>query len=137
MKASKQNSKLFFTLVLLVILMLSIVICDTMMTNSVAYADSLIGAVDVQEKCRLYTDSNAPNGINVNEYLNDYVSRLDMETLDISSYAGGSLQGGNCFASTVSYTGQTSYVTASIDGDDNIVKLIPRELFTYVIRLCL
>lgn len=131
MKALKQSNKLIIVLTTLIILMVLVTFGDVFMANMVAYADSVIGVENVEEKCRNYTDSYEPNGINLNEYLNDYISRLDVSSFDISTNTPCLLQGGSCFASNVSYTGQALNVTASIDGDDNIVKLIPRELFTY------
>lgn len=89
--------------------------------------------VNVNSVAKLFTQTDTPNGINIIEYKNEFV-----EYTKIRRYAGingvkVSLEAGEIFQNNATYflNGSFSFL-ASINGDDSITKIIPKELFTYV-----
>lgn len=108
--------------------------CGAIMINqSIAYADSLTETRDLDEVCRVYTDSVSPNGIDFNLYLSAFESeKYPRYTCDVATTVGKVvLPQDDLYGNNVQYSGSHSRVDGEVDGDDNIVKLIPRELFTY------
>lgn len=108
--------------------------CGAIMINqSIAYADNLSETRDIDEICRIYTDSISPNGIDFNVYLSAFENeKYPRYTCDVATTVGKVVLPQNeLYGNNVQYSGSHSRVDAEVDGDDNIVKLIPRELFTY------
>lgn len=91
------------------------------------------GENDLNYLCRTYTESSNPNGVGLYEYLEDYrrLTQYHMYTFvnatqfDIKHYTG------DYFCNNAQYYTNSTTVKIDVFGDDNIVKLIPRELFTY------
>lgn len=79
-----------------------------------------------------YANNISPFGISFYEYLNDYTElKVDHKYTLLGSNIESKHYKGALFSNNVQYATQNSVVYGYIDGDDNIVKLIPRELFTY------
>lgn len=79
-----------------------------------------------------YANNISPFGISFYDYLNDYTElKVDHKYTLLGSNIESKHYKGTLFSNNVQYATQNSVVYGYIDGDDNIVKLIPRELFTY------
>lgn len=90
------------------------------------------GENDLNYLCRTYTESSNPNGVDFYEYLGDY-SRLTQDHMYSLFNTFNSIKhyNGESFDNNAQYYTNSSTVKIDVFGDDNIVKLIPRELFTY------
>ena len=87
---------------------------------------------NVEQLCRQYTDSIAPNGINFNEYINDFYSVKNT----ISGVIGPTFTTPRPFKPSSIYDNNAHYYTVNygyvnVYGDDNITNLVPKQLFTY------
>lgn len=109
----------------------SILLCALSVKNlSVAYAD-YEDNMSIDDICRQYTNSEIPNGTSLNDYLNDYNSAIqDNQYALFYNYVKVDLSKGTVFDKNVQYRTNGTYVEGLISGDDEIVKLIPKELFT-------
>lgn len=87
-----------------------------------AHAES----TNIEELCRQYTSTSSPNGINIDNYINDFKSKSENEYGMISQ-----IDFGTYFQNACVYDSSTA-IKVKAYGDDNITKIIPRELFTYV-----
>lgn len=115
--------------------MLILASCGAILSDShmIAYADELVAVDNIDEMCRQYTDSIAPNGMDFNSYLSEFEAEQYPNHICIlsSGIVPSVLHQNEIFGNNVKYYGSYSKVECDVDGDDNIVKLIPRELFTY------
>lgn len=79
-----------------------------------------------------YANNISPFGISFYDYLNDYAEiKVDHKYTLLGVNIESKHYKGALFSNNVQYATQNSVVYGYVDGDDNIVKLIPRELFTY------
>ena len=79
-----------------------------------------------------YANNISPFGISFYDYLNDYAEiKVDHKYTLLGVNIESKHYKGALFSNNVQYATQNSVVHGYVDGDDNIVKLIPRELFTY------
>ncbi len=83
--------------------------------------------------CRTYTESSNPNGVGLYEYLQDYrrLTQDHMYTFANTTLPNTKHYLGELFDNNAQYSSSFTSVSVDVFGDDNIVKLIPRELFTY------
>lgn len=79
-----------------------------------------------------YANNISPFGISFYDYLNDYTElKVDHKYTLLGSNIESKHYKGTLFSNNVQYATQNLVAYGYIYGDDNIVKLIPRELFTY------
>jgi len=114
-------------------LVICAVVSGVFFSNMTASASSQsVSTIDIL--CEQYTSTITPNGVNIYEYINDFNSNdfqkkyesmtpVPAKTVNKGAY----FQNNNIFEKK-----GNEYVTAKIDGDDNIIKIIPKELFTSV-----
>ena len=127
----KNNYKKCVLVILLCMLVcVSIGIGCVFDISGIASAEN--GENDLNYLCRTYTESSNPNGVDLYEYLEDY-RRLTQDHMythlslvDIFKHYKGDV-----FDNNAQYYANATSATIDVLGDDNIVKLIPRELFTY------
>lgn len=97
--------------------------------NANTYATETSNNVD--DLCQQYTDNDAPNGVSIDDYANDYFKNFHRIPKESDSvYHIRTIAPGEWFQNNCTYSGDHhNYFSLSISGDDNIVKLIPRGLF--------
>lgn len=97
--------------------------------------NAMAGNIETQliELCRVYTESNDSNGIDFNDYLTEYRELIQDEiySLLVTTKVNIAHKKGVLFDNNAQYYANIYNSSVDVFGDDNIVKLIPRELFTY------
>lgn len=121
----------FFLAILIMLILIGIVFTVVLYESTrIAYADS--NNEDITQLSRKYTDTISPNGIDFNQYKDDFILHANGNYATISSNVVIKLAKGSIYSAFSTYSGSNYVVDAKIEKDDNIVKLIPRTLFTYV-----
>lgn len=87
---------------------------------------------DLNDMCKTYTESSNSNGVDFYEYLQDY-RRLTQDHMYTNLTLVDSFKHykGDVYDNNTQYYANATCATIDVFGDDNIVKLIPKELFTY------
>ena len=111
----------------LMFLFVAIGLCCVNLSDNVAYAYT---NQSIDEKCAQYTMSDSPNGLNIDAYIDDFNKIKDVEYQWIGSISAIQIGQRDCFLNACTYSFQYS-PSVEAYGDDNIVKIIPKELFTY------
>ena len=121
----KQNK----IIVLLLAIVLSFTGIALFLTPNQANASTTDTSID--NICKTYTDTENPNGINVDTYVQDFLSTIKVKKADtVSLFFPRNIAKGTYFQNGCSYSGGTSMdYTINISADDNIVKIVPKELF--------
>lgn len=98
--------------------------------NANSYAAETSDNVD--DLCKQYTNSSAPNGVSIDDYVKDYFDNFhSIPKQSDSTYHIRTMAPGKWFQNNCTYKGDHGNdFNISVNGDDNIVKLIPRTLFT-------
>lgn len=119
----KYILKGFAVAVLIVAFFAMVVLCGDSDTNQVAHAQEITTDEDLFKQ---YTGSDSPNGLNLYDYVADYNNKksLTHQESNFTSFASGTY-----FQNNMTYSLSNSMVFATVNGDDNIVKIIPRSLF--------
>lgn|GEM_PF-2469646 len=108
---------LFFLLLLILILC-----CST--NVSVAFAE--VNSEEVIQSCQEMTDSDCPNGVSWKSYVKEFIGKTNIEySMETPVPQGMLFQNGCIYLGTPN----TDYIFASAFGDDNIVNIIPKEMF--------
>ena len=81
----------------------------------------------IQTDCSVITQTDTPNGINIHSYVNEFYQMTSSKYLTSQSSGGGTL----FFNNGSSSVGTGMHVNIEANGDDNIVKIIPKAYFTY------
>ncbi len=130
MKKTNVNGYLKLGLIIVLSFMLLASILSFELGSKTAYADS--GEDSIDEICRNYTNNKAPNGVSLDDYIGDFNTLADgYHYAVINRGQNVNLVQGALFSNNSRFSGANSIVNAQITGDDNIVKLVPRVLFTY------
>lgn len=101
-------------------------ICSVSINEQTTYAEVQQSTEDL---CAEYTQSKVANGMRLYNYVSDFNNKQGI-SLGMSS----DIQAGIYFQNgcTFTYNSDTKINTCTVSSDDNIVKLIPKVLFTYV-----
>lgn len=81
----------------------------------------------IQTDCSVITQTDTPNGINIHSYVNEFYQMTSSKYLTSQSSGGGTL----FFNNGSSSVGTGMHANIEANGDDNIVKIIPKAYFTY------
>lgn len=127
---SSVKQKSILALLIMLVMISVIVTLVFSSPNGVAYADN--NAVELTEQCRKYTDTISPNGIDFNQYRDESISQISSDSAIISNLVPAKLSQGKLHGTFVAFLGSEYRIKAQIEKDDNIIKLIPKALFTYV-----
>lgn len=89
----------------------------------VAYASE---TQTIEERCALYTSRGVTEGVDIASYINEFSLISSIEYMQTT--IGTAIPAGNCFQNnnTLSFA---SMLSTTINGDDYITNIIPRELF--------
>ncbi len=118
------------SLIIMPILIMFILLAGVVFATSPHIASAAsIEANTVEQQCRQFTDSLNPNGLSFNDYLNDFEQTKEKK-IAILEYQNAKISKGNYFNNATEYS-KGLPVAGIITGDDNIIKLVPKALFTY------
>ena len=114
---------------------LSLVICAVVcgiIFNNASVSVSNVSNIDVT--CEEYTSSMTPNGINIYDYVNEFKARTnDSKYTSLWTYPRLPVPKGNYFQNNnIFEKAANRSVFVIIDEDDNITKIVPKELFTSI-----
>ncbi len=87
----------------------------------IAFAIDTQTEMSVEELCEAYTNTETPNGINIRTYINEFKSKIYTEIGDEEASAG------MYYANSCEFDLSNNKVI--LNGDDNIIKIIPKQLF--------
>lgn len=93
---------------------------------------NFLNASSIEALCEELTSTKTPNGVNLYNYVNDFKSK--QKKYESTNWVTPSMiSKGDYFQnSNILEKSGNRFVTANIEGDDNITKIVPKELFTYV-----
>lgn len=113
------------TYILAILVSIIACICSVSINELTTYAEVQQSTEDL---CAEYTQSKVANGMVLNNYVSDFNNKQGV-SLGISS----DIQAGIYFQNgcTFTYNSDTMINTCTVLSDDNIVKFIPKTLFTY------
>lgn len=127
----KNNyNKCLFVILLFILVCASIGIGFVFDISGIASAEN--DENDLNDMCKTYTESSNSNGVDFYEYLQDY-RRLTQDHMYTNLTLVDSFKHykGDVYDNNTQYYANATCATIDVFGDDNIVKLIPKELFTY------
>lgn len=127
----KNNyNKCLFVILLFILVCASIGIGFVFDISGIASAEN--DENDLNDMCKTYTESSNSNGVDFYEYLQDY-RRLTQDHMYTNLTLVDSFKHykGDVYDNNTQYYANATCATIDVLGDDNIVKLIPKELFTY------
>ncbi len=127
----KNNyNKCLFVILLFILVCASIGIGFVFDISGIASAEN--DENDLNDMCKTYTESSNSNGVDFYEYLQDY-RRLTQDHMYTNLTLVDSFKHykGDVYDNNAQYYANIYNSSVDVFGDDNIVKLIPRELFTY------
>lgn len=129
MSTNTRVNKMFFAIAFAVMLLSMVAVI--LPKPIVAFADTITEGSDTEELCRIYTNSKNGNGVNFNEYISDFNDNsISYRHIDVTlTGPERNLHKSDTYGSNVQYSGAGQLVKCRVYGDDNIVKLIPRDLF--------
>ena len=123
---------------IIIVLLLAIVLAFTNITLLLTQnqANAITDNTSLDSICKSYTETENPNVMNVDAYVQDFLRKTRSTLADTTSISPpGSIAKGTYFQNGCSYLGEASpNYDMSISADDNIVKIIPKELFQYNVQ---